>query len=108
MYRTLPKIKVEHEKLIGDLRKRSEVLDKFLALSKTAGKQLDAANIDKKRMIDYTELRIQQIITSVSKNKEHFNQAEIPELDEYTKKIKDEQIGSIKYRQQDDSDFIEL
>lgn len=108
MYRTLPKIKVEHEKLIGDLRKRSEVLDKFLALSKTAGKQLDAANIDKKRMIDYTELRIQQIIASVSKNKEHFNQAEIPELDEYTKKINDEQIGSIKYRQQDDSDFIEL
>lgn len=108
MYRTFPKIKVEHEKLIGDLRKKPEVLDRFLALSKTAGRQLDAANIDKKRMIDYTDMRIKQIIASVSKNKEHFNQAEIPELDEYTKKINDEQVGAIKYRQQDDSDFIEL
>lgn len=108
MYRTFPEIRAEHEKLISNLRKNNNAVNRLFELSKSAGRQLDAANIDKKRMIDYTEIRIQQIIASVSKNKEHFNQGEIAELDQYQKKINDEQIGSIKYREQDESDFIEL
>lgn len=108
MYRTLPMVRVEHEKLIGDLRKNSKALDRIFELSATAGRQLDAANIDRSKMIQYTEKRINEIIARVSKNKEHYNQGEIPELEEYNKKINDEPIGAIKYREQDDSDFIEL
>lgn len=107
MYRTLPNIKVEQKKIIDDLMKNKKVLDRIFELSPSAGRQLDAANEDQRKLLLYTRQRVDHIVSSVQKRVSDVKEGEIIELQNIDKKIKEQGIGTVKFRDNDDMDFTE-
>ncbi len=108
MIRTFPNIRAENKKLIDDLIRNSKALDKIFELSPSAGIQYDAANDDKRRLIQYFGERTDKIIDQMQKKeKSDVKQGEIVELQEINKKLEKQKIGAIRYRNNDENDFSE-
>lgn len=95
MYRTLPMIRGENESLIKDLIKKSKALDRIFEISPSAGRQLDAANEDKRKMLQYSQERLKGTLKI----------EELIELDKLEKKLTQQHIGTVTYRDHDDTDF---
>lgn len=108
MLRTFPNIRVENKDIIDELLKNSNALDKIFELSPSAGRQYDAANDDKKKLIQYFTERTDKIYEDMQKKRtSDAKEGEIVELQQFDKNLKKQNIGAIKYRNNDDNDFSE-
>lgn len=108
MLRTFPNIKEENKEIIDKLMRNTNVLDKIFEISPLAGKQYDAANDDKKKMLQYFRERTSKFIEDMDKKrKSDLKQGEFYELQQIDKKIKNQSIGAVKFRENNEDDFSE-